>query len=127
MLLRGDMYYLIDYERVTKRNNFIVKFYCFKKKLLMFGYVRFFGCYNGNDRKELVFIRFLKVIGSVVDFNEKFRNNVGICVLYIYVCEEIDCFLIVEIENLVCVCLNVDFKNFLVKFICELLNNKEID
>lgn len=127
VLLRGDIYHSIDYERVTKRNNFTVKFCCPKKKLMMFGYVRFYGCHNGNDRKELAFIRPLKVIGSVVDFNETFSNNIGICVPHIQVCEETDCLSIVEIENLVCFCSNVDFKNSPVKFICESPNNKETD
>lgn len=31
VLLRGDIYHSIDYERVTKRNNFTVKFCCPKK------------------------------------------------------------------------------------------------
>lgn len=51
VLLSGDIHHSINYERVTKRNNFTVKFYCTKQKLLMFGFVHFYGCHNEKDRK----------------------------------------------------------------------------
>lgn len=54
VLLRGDIHHSINYERVTKRNNFTVKFYCTKQKLLMFGYVHFYGCHNGKGQEVVL-------------------------------------------------------------------------
>lgn len=56
VLLRGVIHHSINYERVTKRNSFTctVKFYCTKPKLLMFGYVRFYGCLNGKGQEVVL-------------------------------------------------------------------------